>query len=94
MAWQKFLGGVNAPGIFPRGVGMIAVTRAAKILQPGGSTLQDSAFAPSTPIGAKVDLSLRMFRECAHHGSVPHITASRVLNNPRYAALAAHPLSL
>ena len=44
------------PGIFPRGVGMIPVTRAAKSLQPGGSTLQDSAFAASTPISAKVDL--------------------------------------
>ena len=71
-------------------MGMVAVTRAAKILQPGGSTLQDSALAASTPISAKVDLGLRMLWECAHHGSVPHITASRVLDKPRYAVLAAH----
>ena len=42
------------------------------------------------PISAKVDLGLRMLWECAHHGSVPHITASRVLDKPRYAVLAAH----
>ena len=39
---------------------------------------------------AKVDLGLRMLWECAHHGSVPHITASRVLDKPQYAVLAAH----
>ena len=53
-------------------------------------TLQDSALAASTPISAKVDLGLRMLWECAHHGSVPHITASRVLDKPWYAVLAAH----
>ena len=70
-------------------MGMVAVTRAAKILQPGWSTLQDSALAASTPISAKVDLGLQMRWEGAHHGSVPHITASRVLDKPRYAVLAA-----
>ena len=49
-----------------------------------------SALAASTPISAKVDLGLRMLWECAHHGSVPHITASRVLDKPWYAVLAAH----
>ena len=70
-------------------MGMFAVTSAAS-LQPGGSTFQHSALAASTRIGAKMDLCLRMLRECAHHGSVPHITASRVLDKPRYAVLAAH----
>ena len=31
-----------------------------------------------------------MLRKCAYYGIVPHITASRVLDNPRYAVLAAH----
>ena len=43
-------------------------------------TFQDSALAASTP----------MLWECAHHGSVPHLTASRVLDKPWYAVLAAH----
>ena len=36
-----------------------------RFCQPGGSTLQDSALAASTPISAKVDLGLRMLWECA-----------------------------